>query len=400
MSPIETLFTTFGFAWNMLLQVWWLLLPIVLFLIFRDLWVFYLKLQYLQKFTWTLLEVSVPREILRTPKAMEQVFAAVNGIDPTITLTEKWWKGLIVDWISFEMVGIARSVHFFIRVPTKYRNLIEAAIYAQYPGAEIKESPDDYLNILPENLPNQTYDLFGLNLKLSKEEPYPIRTYPYFEDIEEERRLDPLAAITEVMSRLREGEVVLIQLLVRPTVRNLKEEAKKIIEEMMGKKKIGADVEGAMASIISVTPGQRDVVKGIEEKLSKILLEANLRFIYVDHRANFTRSNASAIAGAFQQFNTRNMNGLKPLKKTLTIAKWPFFKQQRLFLKKRRLWNAYKKRWFADDRARVNAWSRGFLVNTEELATLYHFPASVVAAPRLERIEAKKGTPPANLPLG
>ncbi len=399
MSPFETLSVIFSLVWSILFQIWWIVLPIFLFLIFRDIWVTYLKLQKYYEIKWSVLKINVPREVLRTPKAMEQIFAAVNGIDPTITFTEKWWKGGIVEWVSFEIAGIGQSgVHFFIRIPSKYRNLIEAAIYAQYPGAEIAEV-EDYLNLLPESLPNHTYDLFGLNLRLAKEDPYPIRTYIYFEDMEEERRLDPLAAITEVMSRLKEGEFLLVQLLVRGTERNLKDEAKKIIEDLMGKKKT-LDAEGAVANIVSVTPGQRDVVKGIEEKLSKILFEANLRFIYIDNRASFTRANAAATGGAFQQFNTRNMNGLKPIRKTLTIAKWPFFKQQRLHIKKQNLWNAYKKRFFADTNGYVSPWSKGSLLNTEELATLFHFPASVVAAPRLERIEAKKGTPPANLPIG
>ena len=39
------------------------------------------------------------------------------------------------------------------------------------------------------------------------------------------------------------------------------------------------------------------------------------------------------------------------------------------------------------------------VLNAEELATIFHPPASFVAAPRLTQLEAKKGTPPMNLPI-
>jgi hypothetical protein len=40
-----------------------------------------------------------------------------------------------------------------------------------------------------------------------------------------------------------------------------------------------------------------------------------------------------------------------------------------------------------------------FIMNIEELATIYHFPGTVATTPTLTRVEAKKGEPPANLPV-
>ena len=39
-----------------------------------------------------------------------------------------------------------------------------------------------------------------------------------------------------------------------------------------------------------------------------------------------------------------------------------------------------------------------FVLNTEELATMWHFPGQILKVPTLERIESKEASPPPNLP--
>ena len=39
-----------------------------------------------------------------------------------------------------------------------------------------------------------------------------------------------------------------------------------------------------------------------------------------------------------------------------------------------------------------------FVLNAEELATLWHFPGQIMKVPSLERIESKEASPPPNLP--
>ena len=38
------------------------------------------------------------------------------------------------------------------------------------------------------------------------------------------------------------------------------------------------------------------------------------------------------------------------------------------------------------------------VLNTEELATLWHFPGQILKVPTFERIESKEASPPTNLP--
>jgi hypothetical protein len=40
-----------------------------------------------------------------------------------------------------------------------------------------------------------------------------------------------------------------------------------------------------------------------------------------------------------------------------------------------------------------------YVLNVEELATLWHFPGQILKVPTLERIESKEASPPTNLPI-
>ncbi len=43
--------------------------------------------------------------------------------------------------------------------------------------------------------------------------------------------------------------------------------------------------------------------------------------------------------------------------------------------------------------------SKTFVLNVEELATMWHFPGQILKVPTLERIESKEASPPTNLPI-
>ena len=49
----------------------------------------------------------------------------------------------------------------------------------------------------------------------------------------------------------------------------------------------------------------------------------------------------------------------------------------------------------------INAYAHHitYVLNTEELATLWHFPGQILKVPTLERIESKEASPPPNLPI-
>lgn len=402
---------------NFLKNWWWAPAPLVLFFIFKGLWLDYIRGKYLAGIAWTLLEVRIPKEILKTPQAMEQVFSGLHGILSKGNWVDRNIEGKVQLWFSFEIVGIGGQTHFFIRTPSQFRNLVEAQIYAQYPGAEISEA-DDYTNNIPSDAPNKYYDLWGTELILQEKDAYPIRTWREFafSEKEVEAIVDPLAAMTEVLSKLRANEQIWIQLLIKPIPDDWKKEGAKIVYKLIGKKiavptTLTEDIadflydllrapfipppplskpEGGKETMMQhLSPGEKGIVEAIELNLSKIGFECSIRFIYFDSPGTFSRANVAAVVGVFKQFNALNLNGFKPNGKVSTSIDY-FFKKTRLYSRKRKIFDNYKERGKPE---------KSFIFNIEELATIYHFPGRAAGAPLMPRIEAKKGEPPINLPI-
>ena len=88
--------------------------------------------------------------------------------------------------------------------------MMESAIYAAYPEAEITEA-EDYLEEFPHVLPNETFDISGFEEVLRHENYLPIRTYPMFEEMVEEHRIDTIAPLMEAMSKLKNDEQLWFQ---------------------------------------------------------------------------------------------------------------------------------------------------------------------------------------------
>ena len=409
---------------------WWILLPLALFFIFWQMWLLHVYIKYLRSQKWVLLNIKIPENIEKTPKAMEQVFAAVYQVYSFgLKFGEKYFKGkLREDFVSFEIVGTAGGVYFQARTPVQYRNIIESAIYAQYPDAEITEG-FDHATLFPKILPNKIYDFFGADYHLVKENAYPIRTYEYFEEMVKEKRLDPIAAITEVMSKLKEGEMLWIQVMVRPTDDGWQKKGEELRDKLAGRKpakkprgvlaKLGEWVKNFARAPIGLpewmgeekptkesnpmlTPGERGVLEAVEDKISKLGFETNIRFLFVDRRDSFSPLNISATMSTFNQFNTFKMNSFRPNMDTITLAVgitnpiWrtlvlsvPFLKKRFVWYRKRRIWDSFK---------RLQWPRKKSILNIKELATIYHFPAIMVSAPLLRRVATRKGEPPAGLP--
>lgn len=417
---------------------WWIILPVALFFILVESWLVYIHDRFSKSIKWTIIEIKVPQGILTTPKAMEQVFAAMyanysHGFD----FWQYYLDGAIDYWYSFEIVGDAKGIRFYVYTPEKMRNMVESAIYSQYPGAEINEV-EDYVSTLPRTLPNRSYNLWGTNLVLAKDSCYPIRTYHYFEEVQEEKRLDPMSALLEVMSNLKGEERIWWQVVVCPSdnsnhIRNdWKQKGEAVIDKIVGKKKdqpkgFGAAIAEFMRNFVwapieppvwgeakeekaammkFLNPAEQEVVKAIDTKISQLGFEFTVRFLYIDRADVFSSANVSAIMGTIRQFNTQNLNQLKPGHEKTLLSGWkprflPLYEKLKMFSVKKKIFGAYKARKLGPrfvGKYRPSA-APVQTFNAEELATIYHYPIETVGAPKLRRIESKRGTPPMSLPI-
>ena len=166
-----------------------------------------------------MLEIRIPKEILKPTRAMETV---LNSMRQTIYAPpdwyEKWIDGQVQLSYAFEIVSIGGEPHFFVRTPADIRDSVEAALYSQYPDAEISEAPD-YVKMVPQDIPNKDWDLWGADYRLLKPNAYPIKTYRDFEtehEAKEEKRVDPIAGLLESMAKIQPGEQLWIQIVAEP----------------------------------------------------------------------------------------------------------------------------------------------------------------------------------------
>jgi len=403
---------------------WWIIPPIILYKPLLYLWLYWRQNLWAEELDFILLEIKIPEEVKKPLKAMENVFAGLWPLYDAPNWKEKWIKGEFLLSLSFEVVSINGEPHFFIRTPDFYRNTVESSIYSQYPDAEIEEVPD-YTEQVPDEIPNEEWDLWGTDYEMIKPDVYPIKTYAdFFEerpDTKEEKRLDPLANLLEGLSRMKKGEQIWVQILATPVTNETGwiEKGERIRDELVGReteepkksKSILREVielilkgpteeeeeeesGGFLSPEMRLTSGEKQKVTGIENKISKYGYHCNIRFLYLAKRDVFFKPNVKLPLSFFTQFSTQNLNALKPWPKTITKVTY-FFPERRVHHRKRRIFRMYKHRLpplYPKPGGR-------FMLNLEELATIYHFPGREVAsAPFMKRTEIRKGEAPPELP--
>lgn len=393
-----------------------------------DLWVEYrVATKYVNKWEWVLLAIDVPPLFVQTPKAVEQIFAHLTGSLAHLNVGDKFWTGKKQKSFSLEIISIEGYIQFLIRTELEYRDLVEASIYAQYPEAEITEV-EDYIGGIPDKFPNDEYDIAGIEFKLANDNAYPIRTYQEFEySLSKEAVFsDPMAAILENFTRIGHGENLWLQIIVEPIGSAWKEKgltlAKKLLkgEAASAKFEIGGlmgytskflnffAVE--MGNVIQwnfepkegkdkkdekkggdVTPGMRKTVEAIEEKISKVGFKNKLRVLYAARKEIYNPGRCiSGLVGAMNQFQIQDRNAIIPAAGTSAP-----------YDSKHKKSNVLKTSFMKAFKARKMKWKKidGYIMNTEEMATLWHFPLPFVKTPLLHKAGHKRAEAPSGLPI-
>ncbi len=368
---------------NVLLQ-WYVWLPIVLILAFLTMRN-YRRIDTLRSTESVLLILEIPKANDKKELAAEQLFASLHGI--LRDRNELRQAGGIQEHLSFEVASVNGQIRFYVWVPKSLQSFVEGQIYSQYPTVQIHSAEEDY--VAHERRHSVVYTS---EITLTDSEFLPIKTFQSFE-------VDPLAGITGTLAKLEStGEELWVQVLVRPIPDDWHKAAERWITSvkngnpfgfLTGETNFNFKWVGGLIAALSKPPEQgisggttpkelseRDKTRlsEAEKKATKLGYQVKIRLAYLGESTTNAKLRMQAIVGTFKQFNSTNLNGFK-------ISEGSFRKED---LAK------YKARLFTD---------RGFILNIEELASVFHLPHTNVETPNIVWASSKTAEPPAKLPV-
>jgi Type IV secretion-system coupling protein DNA-binding domain len=321
--------------------------------------------------------------------AMEQLLVALTGLKHPGNFFEKFLYH--APTVILEMANPADSeeIFFLVAIPRVFRESVEKQIHSFFPQAHLERVPD--------------YTIFSpgshaaiAELELTHSHALPLKTYRNL-------GVDPMNEISNALSKLDHlEEGAAIQIVLAPAGDSWRHEGRKVARGLQDGKKLkevhsssqlqnfGTAVgKGVINSLdptnsnlasesekkpVQLTPQDQELIKSIEEKAAKGAFRVNLRLL----TSAATQTRAEQILGqmesAFGQFENPEVNRFRVRKrmKTKDAAYHYIFRN------------------FDDEHA--------FLLNTEEIAGIFHFPISTTQTPKIKWLKAGAAPPPINVP--
>lgn len=391
-------------------------LPLALFFITFQRWMWYVNLKFALYTGRTTLRIHLPQEVFKSPEAMEGVLAQIHNSNSPDNLMQTYIDGKTPLAYSLELVSIGGEVRFYINVPTKkIKNAVEAYLYAYYPGIEVTEETFDYTDEITWD--TDKYDYFSMHMcKSDKVNDFlPIKTYIDFgldKIPKEEEKFEPMAAMLEVLSKFKPTDRLWIQFIILPHIkRTLKNGSlyetptwtvrtqSWIKEKLKRDVKTGTD-EDTQERAPMLTPGERDTLTAIERNVGKYAYEVGIRLMYIAEKGKLNGDMISPIIRSFSQYDMIGRNGVGP--KWRTDFDYKFISDRsgaRITAMKKQELHDYKTRYYEerDKKTKLDVTS---VWSVEELATVYHIPGTSVVTPSLPRILSTRKEAPSNLPTG
>lgn len=340
-----------------------------------------------------LLEISLPVSSEKEEKEgqhkeeigkMEQVFSSLANFKESGLNRLFYPKPYLV----FEMTSTKESqeVSFFISAPRKYLEIVKKVIYGFYPDAQINETKD-------YNIFNESGATAGSFLTLEKNYALPITTY-------KELQADPIREIINTLTKLQENtEGASFQLVFSPATAGWTSKPNKILQEMEKGKSFDAarsevyknKLFGFLGSLQKNTQkpdnnlqyqppiislSDRKITESIQQKISKPGFSCNLRLLASAQTPDQAQQILAQIESAFVQFASPQLNGFKinrPSKRLINRLIYDFSFR---FLNQK----------------------HQFILNSEELSSIFHFSVAGGKSPRLKSLKSKTAPPPPSLP--
>lgn len=347
--------------------------------------------------------VTVPKEIPRReeetsvgqPKDFKEALAPTEQFFSSLSATLKrdLWHKLTgeQDIMGFEMVVEANLVSFYVSCPGHLASLLERQLYSFFPKVSVER-------VKGHNIFQTKGMVAAATLEHSKRFIFPIRTFKYLE-------ADPLNNLTGAFSKLGDKSTAAIQILIKPLDEGWRVHpaiaAKHVLEGKTGyiyrspgmrvfhelfealsggiaataATKGGAEyMGGGSQKSWRLTPVQEDLMKAFNEKGSKPGFKTVIRIVAVGPDALTAQAHRDNIGSSFSQFATPAWNGFRPVIARDSAQAGTDF----IF--------------------RTFDHAKSMVLNSEELASIFHLPNRFTDTPNIRWLVAKVLPPPPSLP--
>ena len=409
------------------------LMPLPLAYIALQLWHHYRQERFILGIKWVLLEIQVPRDVIKSPAAMELILSNAFYHQSGKGFWEQFIIGAPWFWFSLEIASIDGRVHFFVRTPTRMRDLVETQIYAQYPQAKVVEV-DDYTLHVPDYKKDGDWNVWGCEFTKEKPDFLPVRTYRDMDEMDsgtkEEYKIDPITPVIEYLGSLPKGQQLWIQIVIRQSIKKYHSHhtgghvdfytaAQEYILEILKPYSRTQKYESAPTEFgfdVRTPDFMKNVVKAITDNMSLLHFDCGIRLVTIsdkrlctDDQFNNLRRDSRLL---FRQYAQPNINEFKRINPTQFDAPWSDPTGFAVTKYKKRTLDFFRMRTFFHPPLQYSAdypkalslfFPSGapkiFVMSTRELATIFHFPGMVSETPSFKRIESKIAKPPSNLPM-
>ncbi len=171
----------------------------------------YVSIKSLLKKQYVLLEIATPYDSEQSPFSTEQLFSTLHTLGKSIPLIDillQKKKAYSLEIVATGPMGI----RFLLRANKKDAEIITKNIISYLPDAQIKEV-DDYL---PDAFAQyKTVSSKTLEMKLTNHFGYSLQRQTVLKEH------DPIAFLTGHMTKLTEGDVMALQIILTPLVRGI-----------------------------------------------------------------------------------------------------------------------------------------------------------------------------------
>ncbi len=283
---------------------------------------------------------------------------------------------------AFEIVGSQGFVYFYAAVPVALLEIVKQAINSAYPSARLEEVNEHNI-FSPVGRVSGT---LGGELTLKEPFAYPIATY-------QDLKRDGMQALLNALATLGKEDGAGIQILIRPAHPSWRKTAQDVASKKRkggGGLSAGEMAKGVASAFVKPPEGgeggepkkpdlsnmEQATLDAIDEKTRHAGYEVVIRLVASSNISQRAQAILSNIVGSFQLYDAPGKNGFKytPAKDIDGLI------------------TSYIMRFFPQEHNKN-------ILNSVELATLFHFPdESNIPTSQLARQASKQVDGPRNIP--